>query len=1625
MPSKTTLIGLNIGCYHELNQEVFAQEGIDYNKKKAAFAQDYLKKILNPSAYKQAGSGDIPTISHHIHVSPPEDYQQPNQVSINKTVLTINRLNDLEVQWQHFIWTNNQATIPDNIQSLKNIIIKDIKEFAEHSLYGNILDLLTLAPKEERLLSQISDLLRYLILQKFGGAYFDGDYDLLDAKKLYELMQVYNILMGQEPQGWSSSLGNSFIVAQPHHPVIKTAVELSNRNLNAELLPEYVRYPCSLLSKHMYTTGPAMLTIAFYKSANASNNDLLAMDSRIFFNKAYIDYITPNTSCYRPDSPVEPINDIDGFRINTIGADTWCHAWPQYYRNYIYYPDKLNVYLYGATMSNNTNLMLRYIEAGADVNYIYNNDTALALAVRNQNVPSVQLLIEAGAIVDDKIKQIANSTGHYTLVRALSKLSKLDEIGCYANHTEILFAQEGYNYLAEDKKINAHFKLFAPNKLPQEDLSLRIPARMVKIYITSVTAPKPIDNIAVNKTITTFTRLKQADSSWVFDFFTNNKATLPDTISSITGVRVHDLTELREQDPEFWDNIVLALISKAELEQYYYAQISDILRIIALLAQGGFYQDLDGEVYRPETFNALRKYNFVGGKELDNQLTYIGNAFFGASAGHPIIKDSFNLIKRNLLTDRSLLPEYLQFPCNIGCKIIYETGSPLLTIAYFKNANQNNSLDIIFPNKVFFNRDYARYITPESRCHDPKATASLDNEIDNETVESIAGDPFCGSWGLTALTRIYYHENQNYDLYEAALLGNVKLLEEAIADKADVNQPHFRSGIAPLNIAAYNGHYPIVKKLLEHGANTEITNDGSTALLWAVSNKHLDIINLLLEYKANINATRPNNASALFIATYLKDSAIVKTLLAKGARTDSLFAEDTAESYARKNNLTEIVQIFDDYKLSSLEMKLNVAASTGDYHEVKRLLDLGADKDAIIGTFTALQTAAFFEQEAVVDLLLDYGAKIVSEGGFSALNMAQVKHSHTAKGKTIYQKIVKAYLNSGLFDTTQFIIARYNESLTWALTELVNEDVIIYNKGPDDLTYLPSNFKIIKLPNKGREAHTYFYHITNNYNDLSKRTVFLQGDPYEHPLTLPIKRLKYEEPKDCKNIIAKCTTMQPTLLIKSLDLQQQIENHYKNFTISYSLVEFVHSQIDPFYDVNTTLYMVNGAQFAVIRENILKHPISFYQKLISCLNDPNPLEGYYYERIWDLVFSSKTNPIERITKELINAIMKNHPLSVIAKWLSWDIDVNYKDQEGLNALHRASLYNRYDTIPLLLLKGFDVNSVTNGQGKITPLHICALNNFLEACQILIKMGADVNYPTDNGFSPLNQAILGNHTAMVLLLIEHGAEVVHDRFMNPLELTAQLEHYHLHKILLTKYHENLKALDLKNKLACPVTNISIVVVTVNEDLAWIPHEFPCHDVTVYNKGERNLTNTPYYRVKRVENIGYYDGTIIKYIVDNYDTLNQKIKFLQGNPYEVYDFMPFYRAAGELNSTCHNIICKCDTAPHNLHTESFVMQEFDGATKIHGKYKNFNYQNNNLSAFANTYLDVKIPYIFPICYGGQYIVDRDVIMRHKLEYYQKLSNSINYHQYPIEAFYFEILNDLIYAEPLGKAIEQIDI
>jgi hypothetical protein len=97
-----------------------------------------------------------------------------------------------------------------------------------------------------------------------------------------------------------------------------------------------------------------------------------------------------------------------------------------------------------------------------------------------------------------------------------------------------------------------------------------------------------------------------------------------------------------------------------------------------------------------------------------------------------------------------------------------------------------------------------------------------------------------------------------------------------------------------------------------------------------------------------------------------------------------------------------------------------------------------------------------------------------------------------------------------------FVVARYNEEIHHFAE--YNDNLVVYNKGQDDISPSIRKSCIQKVPNVGREAGTYCTYIIENYNHLPEYMIFTQGNPCDHvaihdPVTTfnKLREIYYEE----------------------------------------------------------------------------------------------------------------------------------------------------------------------------------------------------------------------------------------------------------------------------------------------------------------------------------------------------------------------------------------------------------------------------------------------------------------------------------------------------------------------------------
>lgn len=140
----------------------------------------------------------------------------------------------------------------------------------------------------------------------------------------------------------------------------------------------------------------------------------------------------------------------------------------------------------------------------------------------------------------------------------------------------------------------------------------------------------------------------------------------------------------------------------------------------------------------------------------------------------------------------------------------------------------------------------------------------------------------------------------------------------------------------------------------------------------------------------------------------------------------------------------------------------------------------------------------------------------------------------------------------------------------------------------------------------------------------------------------------------------------------------------------------------------------------------------------------------------------------------------------IRSFISKDIDVNAKRQDGTTPLHLAIRRDYRDIAELLIENGADCRAAD--KNGATPLHTCAERGDSDTATLLIDKGADVNAKDKHLlWTPLHYAFLNEHKDTAGFLITKGADIntKDDEGQTLLHLAARFGRKDIVELLLAK------------------------------------------------------------------------------------------------------------------------------------------------------------------------------------------------------------------------------------------------
>lgn len=221
-------------------------------------------------------------------------------------------------------------------------------------------------------------------------------------------------------------------------------------------------------------------------------------------------------------------------------------------------------------------------------------------------------------------------------------------------------------------------------------------------------------------------------------------------------------------------------------------------------------------------------------------------------------------------------------------------------------------------------------------------------------------------------------------------------------------------------------------------------------------------------------------------------------------------------------------------------------------------------------------------------------------------------------------------------NSRHLVVAKYKEDVSWL--SKVNIPYTVYDKSDDPMLYS------FRLPNVGREAHTYLYYIVENYHRLPDVVIFSQGDPISHTRNFieKIHRLQGDKVLGLTEKYLEGVAPDPTINFYRFTEQgfyfaYGIVDHQPGWIPTYpnpmhmSATEMVWDSLfsSPLPQGKSLLFSF-GALLYVPKAAILARSLEFYKKCLelcgekAVTNSYNPgkemLEPWVFELLWFYIF---------------------------------------------------------------------------------------------------------------------------------------------------------------------------------------------------------------------------------------------------------------------------------------------------------------------------------------------------------------------------------------------------------------------
>lgn len=595
-------------------------------------------------------------------------------------------------------------------------------------------------------------------------------------------------------------------------------------------------------------------------------------------------------------------------------------------------------------------------------------------------------------------------------------------------------------------------------------------------------------------------------------------------------------------------------------------------------------------------------------------------------------------------------------------------------------------------------------------------------------------------------------ESWKTSLYYEILENHPEAAHILIDKGADVNLSTTKQGVPPLLKAIEERNPPVVKFLLQNGADVTVT-DGKkkNALHYAVEYGWPLFANYLTGNGLNINTTVGKDLPLLYYAVLRSSPLMVDWLLRKGAdiTVKTPKGQTVLHAAARTFNLPLIKLCLEK------GIDINVKDSLG-HTPLMALLEATWEYADIPDSMEMRYTAFMFMVKAGANI------KIKDRNNTTLLHFAaksdapRIARFLLDKGLPVDGETVTSTPPGQRKAGTPLVTAAGNNRLEMVRLLLSKGADINANKGDYDKTALHRAVEMgytaiadyliksgARLDIADRQGRTpVYYAVSNSYTGLirlfvSKGETILVKDKYNNYAVLYALENGYTEPLDM--------ALSPQNHLSAANAKELVGSTLLHSAVTAGSKKYVQYCLD------------KGVSIDARDRNGLTPLFKLFQRRRF------ELAPFLLEKGADVnaVDSTGNTPV------FYAAAMGN--LELFQTFAPKGADLLITGKNGQTLLHAAAKSDNIQIATILLEKGIKVDARDKAQN--TPLHIAANSGSIKMVRLFIDKGADIhaktsdkydrktfhsNYPL--GSTALHKAAKGKHPEIVKLLLDAGARV---------------------------------------------------------------------------------------------------------------------------------------------------------------------------------------------------------------------------------------------------------------------------